>query len=91
MLVVGSAQSGAQITEDLLAAGRSVVLATSRVGRAPARHRGRDTVALLLDCGFFQQRRDELPDPSVINAPSRSWPPAAAASVFKNSPRPAPP
>ena len=69
MLVVGSAQSGAQITEDLLAAGRSVLLATSPVGHAPSRHRGRDTVALLLDCGFFQQRRDELPDPAVITAP----------------------
>ena len=69
VLVVGSAQSGSQITEDLLAAGQSAVLATSRVGRAPARHRGRDTVALLLDCGFFQQRRDELPDSAVITAP----------------------
>ncbi len=69
VLVVGSAQSGAQIAEDLLAGGRRVLLATSRVGHAPARHRGRDTVALLLDCGFFQQRRGELPDPAVITAP----------------------
>jgi putative flavoprotein involved in K+ transport len=69
VLVVGSAQSGSQITEDLLGAGRSVLLASSRVGRAPARHRGRDTVAWLLDCGFFQQPRDELPDPSITTAP----------------------
>ena len=40
VLVVGSAQSGYQIAEELLAAGRRVFLATSRVGRAPARHRG---------------------------------------------------
>ena len=35
-VVVGSAQSGYQIAEELLAAGRRVVLATSPVGRAPA-------------------------------------------------------
>jgi putative flavoprotein involved in K+ transport len=39
VLVVGSAQSGCQITEDLLA-GRRVVLATRPVGRVPFRHRG---------------------------------------------------
>jgi putative flavoprotein involved in K+ transport len=32
VLVVGSAQSGCQITEDLLAGGRRVILATSPVG-----------------------------------------------------------
>jgi putative flavoprotein involved in K+ transport len=46
-----------------------VLLATGRVGRAPARYRGRDTVDWLLDCGFFQEPRDELPDPSVTTAP----------------------
>ena len=35
VLVVGSAQSGCQIAEDLLAGGRQVILATSPVGRAP--------------------------------------------------------
>jgi putative flavoprotein involved in K+ transport len=69
VLVVGSAQSGCQIAEDLLAAGRQVILATSPVGRAPARHRGRDTVEWLVECGFFQQRPRDLPDPSVIAAP----------------------
>jgi putative flavoprotein involved in K+ transport len=69
VLVVGSAQSGYQITEDLLAAGRRVVLATTPVGRAPARHRGRDTVEWLVECGFFDQRPQDLPDPSIIHAP----------------------
>jgi putative flavoprotein involved in K+ transport len=69
VLVVGSAQSGCQIAEDLLAAGRQVILATSPVGRAPARHRGRDTVEWLVECGFFQQRPQDLPDPSVTAAP----------------------
>jgi len=69
VLVVGSAQSGYQITEELLATGRRVVLATSAVGRAPARHRGRDTVEWLVEFGFFDQRPQDLPDPSVIDAP----------------------
>jgi putative flavoprotein involved in K+ transport len=46
-----------------------VILATSRVGRAPARHRGRDTLELLVESGFFAQRPDDLPDPSVMHAP----------------------
>ena len=69
VLVVGSGQSGCQIAEDLLARGRQVILATSPVGRAPARHRGRDTVEWLVECGFFQQRPPDLPDPSVMTAP----------------------
>jgi putative flavoprotein involved in K+ transport len=69
VLVVGSAQSGYQITEDLLRAGRRVILATSRVGRAPARHRGRDTIDLLGACGFFDQRPEDVPDPAVIHGP----------------------
>lgn len=70
VLVVGSAQSGCQIAEDLLiSGGRQVILATSPVGRAPARHRGRDTVEWLVECGFFQQRPQDLPDPSVMAAP----------------------
>jgi len=40
VLVVGSAQSGCQIAEDLRAGGRRVVLATSPVGRVPFRHPG---------------------------------------------------
>jgi putative flavoprotein involved in K+ transport len=69
VLVVGSAQSGCQIAEDLISGGRRVILATSPVGRAPARHRGRDTVEWLVECGFFQQRPQDLPDPSVMAAP----------------------
>jgi putative flavoprotein involved in K+ transport len=68
VLVVGSGQSGCQIAEDLLAAGRRVVLATSPVGRLPWRHRGRDTIAWLVEAGFFDQRPRELPDPSVTRA-----------------------
>jgi putative flavoprotein involved in K+ transport len=69
VLVVGSAQSGYQISQELLRAGRRVYLATSPVGRAPATHRGRDTLEWLVECGFFDQRPEELVDRSVISAP----------------------
>ena len=39
VLVVGGGQSGVQIAEDLLHAGRRVFLATSTVGRLPRRYR----------------------------------------------------
>ena len=68
VLVVGSAQSGCQITEDLLAAGRRVVLATSPAPRLPWRHRGRDSLEWLIEAGFYNQRPQDLPDPSVMRA-----------------------
>jgi putative flavoprotein involved in K+ transport len=68
VLVVGSAQSGCQIAEDLLAAGRRVVLATSPAGRFAWRHRGGDTIEWLVEAGFFDQRPRDLPDPSVMRA-----------------------
>ena len=42
VLVVGSGQTGVQLAEELEEAGRRVVLATGRCGRAPRRYRGRD-------------------------------------------------
>jgi putative flavoprotein involved in K+ transport len=68
VLVVGSAQSGCQITEDLLAGGRRVVLATAPVGRVPWWYRGRDTAEWLVEAGFMDQRPGDLPDPSVMHA-----------------------
>ena len=68
VLVVGSAQAGCQITEELLGSGRQVVLSTSAVGRVPTPYRGRDTVAWLYDIGFFHQRPDDLPDPAMMQA-----------------------
>jgi putative flavoprotein involved in K+ transport len=60
VLVVGSAQTGVQITEDLMAAGRRVYLATSRVGRLPRRHRGRDTMAWWHDLGVLDVRPHDV-------------------------------
>jgi putative flavoprotein involved in K+ transport len=68
VLVVGSAQSGCQIAEDLRAGGRRVVLATSPVGRVPFRHRGRESIEWLAEAGFMDQRPHDLPDPSVMRA-----------------------
>jgi putative flavoprotein involved in K+ transport len=69
VLVVGSAQSGCQIAEDLLAAGRRVVLASSAVGRVPTPYRGRDSVEWLDEAGFFDHRPGDLPDPRVMADP----------------------
>lgn len=69
VLVVGSAQSGVQVAEDLLGDGRSVYLSTSRVPRARRRYRGRDTFAWLRDLGFFDQTVALLPDPAMQFAP----------------------
>jgi putative flavoprotein involved in K+ transport len=68
VLVVGSAQSGCQIAEDLLAGGRRVILATSPAGRVPFRHRGRETIEWLAEAGFMDQRPRDLPDPSAMHA-----------------------
>ena len=68
VLVVGSGQSGCQISEDLLEGGRRVLLATSPVGRVPVRHRGHDTVELLHAVGFFDHTPADLPDPAMMRA-----------------------
>ncbi|MER9237470.1 NAD(P)/FAD-dependent oxidoreductase [Mesorhizobium sp. M0633] len=60
VLVVGSGQSGVQIAEDLAEAGRTVFLATSRVGRLSRRYRGRDIMIWLVESGFLDVRRDEI-------------------------------
>jgi putative flavoprotein involved in K+ transport len=66
VLVVGSAQSGCQITEDLLDAGRDVYLATGAVGRFARRMRGRDTLVWLTESGWMDQRPQDLPDPAML-------------------------
>ena len=68
VLVVGSAQTGCQITEELLAAGRRVILATCAVGRAPTPYRGRDTAEWLFEAGFFDHRPQDLPDPAMMRS-----------------------
>jgi putative flavoprotein involved in K+ transport len=57
VLVVGSAQSGGQIAEDLALAGRRVFLATSQTGRLTRRYRGGDTFLWLVESGFLDVPR----------------------------------
>lgn len=64
VLVVGSAQSGGQIAEDLVRAGRAVYLATCRVGRMARRYRGRDISLWLVQSGLFDVPRKEFTEPS---------------------------
>lgn len=65
VLVVGGGQSGVQIAEDLLDAGKRVYLATSRVGRMPRRFAGRDAFEWMLETGLLDLPRDDA-DPAAI-------------------------
>ena len=69
VVVVGSAQSGCQIAEELLAVGRTVYLCASRVARVPRRHRGRDITEWWLDAGFWDQTVADLEDPAMRLVP----------------------
>ena len=55
VLVVGAAQSGAQIAEELYQSGRKVYLATGGAPRAPRRYRGKDIFEWLSESGFFDR------------------------------------
>lgn len=68
VVVVGSAQSGVQIAEDLLAARRKVYLCTSKVGRTPRRHRGRDIFEWSVEMGHWDVTLAGLKDKSVSRA-----------------------
>jgi len=68
VVVVGSGQSGCQITEDLLASGRTVYLCTSKVGRGPRRYRGRDLVEWWVDMKFWDVTYESLEDKSISRA-----------------------
>ena len=66
VLVVGGAQSGIQIAEDLADAGRTVYLSTSMVARAPRRYRGRDIHDWLIDMKFFDATKEQITDPAML-------------------------
>ncbi len=65
VLVVGSAQSGCQIAQDLMLAGRKVYLSVGRSNRAPRRYRGRDLFSWLVQSGFFDRTVAALPAPGA--------------------------
>ncbi len=66
VLVVGSAQSGCQITEDLLNAGRKVYLSTSMVGRIPRWYRGKDIFYWIREARFYNIKAEEINDPRML-------------------------
>ena len=68
VLVVGAGQSGGQIVEDLLLAGRTVYWSLSAVARQPRRYRGRDTLDWLVESGFFAATTEQVADPAERNA-----------------------
>ena len=63
VLVVGSAQSGGQIVEDLRIAGREVILSVSHAGRVPRRYRDRDAIDWQNRLGFLDRPAAALDDP----------------------------
>jgi putative flavoprotein involved in K+ transport len=65
VLVVGSAQSGAQIAEELNEAGRKVFLAVSSAGRMPRRYRGKDANFWSDRLGLYDRTVDALPSPKA--------------------------
>lgn len=60
VLVVGSAQSGAQIAEELYQSGRKVYLSVSRSGRVPRRYRGKDINWWSNILGLYDRTVDQL-------------------------------
>jgi putative flavoprotein involved in K+ transport len=66
VLVAGSAQSGTQITEDLINSGKKVFLSTGSVGRIPRRYRGKDILDWLIATGFYDVRTEDVTDPFIF-------------------------
>jgi putative flavoprotein involved in K+ transport len=62
-LVVGTGQSGVQIMEDLVRAGRKVHLAVGPAPRSPRLYRGRDATDWLHDIGHYAITIAAHPDP----------------------------
>ncbi|HYY04903.1 MAG TPA: NAD(P)-binding domain-containing protein [Gaiellaceae bacterium] len=67
VLVVGGAQSGLQIAEDLLDGGHRVYLSTSRVGRLPRHYRGRDAFEWMQATGQLDLPSEQA-EPAAIAA-----------------------
>jgi putative flavoprotein involved in K+ transport len=63
VLVVGSAQSGAQIAEELYQTGKTVYLAVGRAGRVPRRYRGKDANWWSERLGLYDRTADQLTSP----------------------------
>jgi putative flavoprotein involved in K+ transport len=69
VLIVGGGQSGVQIADDLLEAGKRVYLSTSRVGRLPRRYRGRDAMEWMRESGQLDLAADRADFAAVRATP----------------------
>jgi putative flavoprotein involved in K+ transport len=65
VLVVGTAQSGCQIAEELYQSGRKVFLCVGTAGRVPRRYRGKDVYEWMNLSGFLDRTVDKLPSPAA--------------------------
>jgi putative flavoprotein involved in K+ transport len=65
VLVVGSGQSACQIAEELVLAGRDVVMACGRAPWFYRRLEGRDLFDWLMAARFYEQRPEELASPAA--------------------------
>lgn len=70
VLVVGGGQTGAQIAEDLAAAGREVWWSTSRIGRYRAHYRGRALLDWHVLAGWWAAGPETVSDPAALRAPT---------------------
>ncbi len=66
VLVVGTGQSGCQIAEDLLLAGRKVHLSVGNAPRCARRYRGKDVVAWLNLMGHYELPVDKHPSKEAV-------------------------
>ena len=71
VLIVGTGQSGCQIADELLDAGRRVFVSVGRCPWLPRRYRGREIMHWLSEIGFWDQTVDTLPDLSARLACNR--------------------
>jgi putative flavoprotein involved in K+ transport len=67
VLVVGGGNSGLQIAEDLINAGRRVFLSVGRLRAAPRRYRGKDLIWWLIQQGALDRKVEDLPSPEAKN------------------------
>jgi len=65
VLVVGSAQSGCQVAEELYQSGREVYLSVGSAGRGPRRYRGKDITRWVVEIGLADRTVDQLPSPNA--------------------------
>ena len=64
VLLIGSGQTGCQIAEDFLRAGRQVYLSVGRSGRLPRRYRGKDCLEWQAEMGTLDRTPDMLDGPT---------------------------